>query len=67
MAKKCSRALSLILCAVMLGTSFVSCSEEGTRNSDETAAGSTGTESTEATVTETEEEKKGPDLPEVNY
>lgn len=69
MAKKCSRALSLILCAVMLGTSFVSCSEEGTRNSDETAAGSTGTESTTttATETETEEEKKGPDLPDVNY
>ena len=70
MAKKCSRALSLILCAVMLGTSFVSCSEEGARNSDETAAGSTGTESTTtttATETETEEEKKGPDLPDVNY
>ena len=67
MAKRCSRTLSLILCAAMLCSSFLSCSEEGAQNSDETAADSTGTESTEATVTETEEEKKGPDLPEVNY
>lgn len=67
MAKRCSRTLSLILCAAMLCSSFLSCSEEGAQNSDETAADSTGTESTEATVTETEEEKKGPDLPDVNY